>query len=105
MPHIWVKNPTAHKVRIIVYAPSETTYKMESGVFELKIPLKVCSRPSRVPREDHPSIMVVLALPLYCPFAHSTGLAAPPSSAWHSRRESTGTTLRHRQILKSSICV
>ena len=51
MPHIWVKNPSAHKVRIIVYAPSETTYKMESGVFELKIPLKVCSRPSRVPRE------------------------------------------------------
>ena len=65
MPHIWVKNPTAHKVRIIVYAPSETTYKMESGVFELKIPLKVCSRPSRVPREDHPSTMVVLDLPFF----------------------------------------
>ena len=49
--HIWIKNPTAHKV-IIVYAPSGTTYKVEnikSGWFELKF-TQVCSRPSPASR-------------------------------------------------------
>ena len=51
--HIWIKNPTAHKV-IVVYAPSGTNYTVENvgvkDLFELKF-TQVGSRP----REDHPS--------------------------------------------------